>query len=240
MAFDEFDSENRIFTAVGTRPQRPDGMDKVTGRAQFGADISAPGMLHGAIVRSPHAHARIKGIDASKALALPGVKGVVTRADFPEKVSRGNADVLENCMAGEKALYDGHAVAAVAATSAHIARKAARLIEVDYEVLPHVTDVDEAMKPGARLINCARGALVDERAVAAALVAGKLGGAALDVLATEPPDPASPIYDAPNVIVTPHMAGSTHECLAAIASMAGADIARVLSGQPARHPVNRT
>ena len=83
---------------------------------------------------------------------LPGVKGVVTRADFPEKVSRANADVLENCMAGEKALYDGHAVAAVAANSAHIARKAARLIEVDYEVLPHVTDVDAAMAPDAPVL----------------------------------------------------------------------------------------
>ncbi|MFK7945209.1 MAG: xanthine dehydrogenase family protein molybdopterin-binding subunit [Paracoccaceae bacterium] len=157
MALDEFDSEHRIFTAVGTTPVRPDGMDKVTGRAQFGADISAPGMLHGAIVRSPHAHARIKGIDASKALALPGVKAVLTRSDFPENVSRGNADVLDNCMAGEKALYDGHAVAAVAATSAHIARKAVRLIEVDYEILPHVTDVDEAMKPGAPVLREAGG-----------------------------------------------------------------------------------
>ena len=152
MALDEFDSENRIFTKVGTRPVRPDGIDKVTGRAQFGADMSAPGMLHGAVVRSPHAHARIRGIDASKALALPGVKAVITRADFPGKVSRGNTDVLENVMAGEKELYDGHAVAAVAATSAALARKAARLVEVDYEVLPHVTDVDEAMKPGAPVI----------------------------------------------------------------------------------------
>ena len=157
MALDEFDSENRIFSAVGTRPVRPDGMDKVTGRAQFGADIQAPGMLHGAVVRSPHAHARIKGIDTSKALALPGVKGVLTRADFPAAVSRANADVLENCMAGEKALYDGHAVAAVAATSAQIARKAARLIEVDYEILPHVTDVDAAMLPDAPVIRDAGG-----------------------------------------------------------------------------------
>ncbi len=152
MALDEFDSENRIFTAVGTRPVRPDGIDKVTGKAQFGADIVAPGMLIGAVLRSPHAHARIKAIDTSKAEALAGVKAVVTRADFAEKVSRANADVLDNVMAGEKALYDGHAVAAVAATSAVLAKKALRLIEVDYEVLPHVTDVDEAMKPGAPVL----------------------------------------------------------------------------------------
>ena len=152
MALDEFDSENRIFTAVGTRPVRPDGIDKVTGKAQFGADLYAPGMLTGAILRSPHAHARIKSIDTSKAEALSGVKAIVTRADFNQKVGRGNADVLENVMAGEKALYDGHAVAAVAATSRAVAQKALKLIEVDYEVIPHVTDVDAAMAPGAPLI----------------------------------------------------------------------------------------
>ncbi|MEM7188620.1 MAG: xanthine dehydrogenase family protein molybdopterin-binding subunit [Pseudomonadota bacterium] len=149
MALDEYDSDNRIFSAVGTRPVRPDGMDKVTGKAQFGADFSAPGMLHGAVLRSPHAHAVIKSIDTSAAEALPGVKAVVTRADFNPNVSRGNADVLENVMASEKALYDGHAVAAVAATSPLAARKAVKAIKVDYEVLAHVTDVDEAMKPGA-------------------------------------------------------------------------------------------
>ena len=152
MALDEFDSENRIFSAVGTRPVRPDGIDKVTGKAQFGADLYAPGMLHGAVLRSPHAHARIRSIDTSAAEALSEVKGVVTRADFADSVSRGNADVLENVMAGERALYDGHAVAAVAATSASAARKALQLIKVDYEVLPHVTDVDASMQPGAPVI----------------------------------------------------------------------------------------
>ena len=149
MAFDEYDSENRIFTAVGTRPIRPDGIDKVTGKAQFGADFHAPGMLHGAILRSPHAHARIVKIDTSKAEALPGVKAVITRGDFNDKVSRANADVMENVMAGEKVLYDGHALAAVAATSPIAAKKALRAIEVEYEVLAHVTDVDAAMVPGA-------------------------------------------------------------------------------------------
>ena len=149
MALDEFDSEHRIFSAVGTRPVRPDGIDKVTGKAMFGADLSAPGMLIGAILRSPHAHARIKSIDTSAAEALSEVKGIVTRADFNPMTSRANADVLENVMAGEKALYDGHAVAAIAATSASAAKKALRLIKVDYEVIPHVTDVDESMKPNA-------------------------------------------------------------------------------------------
>lgn len=95
------------------------------------------------------------------------------------------------------------------------------------------------MKPRALLVNCARGALVDEAAVAAALTAGRLGGAALDVLEGEPPDPASPIYTAPNLIVTPHMAGSTLECLDAIAATCGADIAAVLKGAAPAFPVNR-
>ncbi|SFN36386.1 CO or xanthine dehydrogenase, Mo-binding subunit [Roseovarius lutimaris] len=154
MALDHSDKP-RTFKVVGTRPPRPDGIDKVTGRARFGADIVAPGMLTGRVLRSPHAHARIVKIDTSKARALPGVKAVVTRADFgavPEDV----ADVIDNCMAGDKALYDGHAVAAVAASSAAVARKALRLIDVDYEVLPHVTDVDAAMKPDAPVLHAGR------------------------------------------------------------------------------------
>lgn len=150
MAFDDTKIEN--FKIVGTRVKRPDGMDKVTGKAKFGADVVAPGMLHAAVVRSPHAHARIIKIDTSKAEALKGVKGVVTRADFAEGLTGGNLDVLENVMAGEKALYDGHAVAAVAATSALIARDAIKLVKVEYEVLPHVTDVDKAMKKDAPVI----------------------------------------------------------------------------------------
>ena len=73
------------FKWVGTRPVRPDGVPKVTGRALFGADLAMPGMLVGRILRSPHAHARIRSIDTSKAAALPGVKAVVTSADFPEQ-----------------------------------------------------------------------------------------------------------------------------------------------------------
>ena len=140
------------FKYVGTRPLRPDGVDKVTGRAKFGADAYAPGMLHGAIVRSPHAHAKIVKIDASRALALDGVKAVVTRADFATGLKGDNWDVLENVMADKRALYDGHSVAAVAATSALIARDAAKLVDVTYEILPHVTDVDEAMKADAPII----------------------------------------------------------------------------------------
>ena len=147
---------------IGTRPVRPDGVDKVTGRAKFGADLYLSGMLHGRVLRSPHPHARIRAIDTAKAEALPGVKAVVTRDDFQdmasEFVSAGEMlvnyrDIVRNVMAREKALYEGHAVAAVAATSVAVAKKALKLIEVDYEVLPHVIDVVEAMEPGAPLLD---------------------------------------------------------------------------------------
>lgn len=118
------------FKVIGTRPIRHDGADKVTGRAKYGADIHLPGLLHGKILRSPHAHARIVSIDTSAALAVPGVKAVVTGQDFPE-IEDGLLQIGENMvnprhlsrnlMARDKVLYDGHAVAAVAATSSHIA-----------------------------------------------------------------------------------------------------------------------
>jgi CO/xanthine dehydrogenase Mo-binding subunit len=146
------DETHAAYRLIGTRPDRPDGLDKVTGRARYGADISAPGMLHAAVVRSPYAHARIKRIDATKALALPGVKAVVTRADLPTGLTGEDWNLQENTLAGDVALYDGHAVAAVAATTKLIAQDAARLVEVEYEVLPHVTDVDAAMAPGAPVI----------------------------------------------------------------------------------------
>ncbi len=150
MALDsKTDTKPQTFKVIGTRPLRPDGIDKVTGRARFGADMSAPGMLVGLVLRSPHAHARIRSIDTSAAEALTGVHAVVTRADFGPLRDEGTADVLDNCMAGDKALYDGHAVAAVAATSGKVARQALKLIKVDYQPLPHVTDVDAAMAPDA-------------------------------------------------------------------------------------------
>lgn len=146
------DVTERVFDVVGTRPLRPDGIDKVSGRAKFGADAFAPGMLTGRVLRSPHAHARIKAIDTSKAEALPGVKAVVTAADFEDR-DDDLRDVLVNCLARDKALYDGHAVAAVAATTPAIAKKALKLIDVDYEVLPHVTDVEKAMEEGAPILH---------------------------------------------------------------------------------------
>ena len=154
-------AENK-YSVVGTRPARHDGFDKVTGAARFGADINLPGMLHGKILRSPHAHARIRSIDTSKAEALPGVMAVATAQDFPIVQARpidyenaqGNPRIIaENILADRKVLYKGHAVAAVAATNPHVAEQALDLIEVDYEVLPVVLDLHDAVKEDAPLLH---------------------------------------------------------------------------------------
>ena len=150
------------YKVIGTRPVRHDGVDKVTGRAVYGADVQMPGLLHGRILRSPHAHARIRGINIDKALKLPGVEAVVTSADLTDPGSRmvelgeGAINLRHlscNCLAREKALYKGHAVAAVAAVSPHVAEEALKLIEVDYEPLPPVIDVRAAMKSDAPLLH---------------------------------------------------------------------------------------
>lgn len=151
------------FKVIGTTPIRHDATDKVTGQARYGADITMPGLLYGKILRSPHSHAVIKSVDASKALALPGVKAVVTSADLPE-LSGNPRDVAEgsplnprfvsnNVLASGKVLYKGHAVAGVAADSVHVAEQALSLIEVDYEVLTPVLDAKEAMEPGSPILH---------------------------------------------------------------------------------------
>ena len=134
--------------AIGTRPVRPDGVEKVTGRANFGADLNLPGMLHGKILRSPHAHARIKSVDLSGALAMDGVLAAVSGKDIP-----GGGDLGDNVLAKDKALYHGHAVAAVAARSAYIAELALDEIKVEYEVLNPVMSIDDAIADGATLVN---------------------------------------------------------------------------------------
>ena len=137
----------KTFKSVGTRPARPDGVDKVTGRARYGADMNMPGQLVGRILRSPHPHATIKKIDTSKAEKLKGVKAVITSADLPD-LTDGDDDlrsVLENSMARGKVFYDGHAVAAVAAVDENTAKAALKLIDVEYKIHKHVTDVDQAI-----------------------------------------------------------------------------------------------
>ncbi len=153
----------KSYTVVGQRPVRHDGADKVTGKAIYTGDINLPGMAHARMVRSPHPHAKIKSIDASAALKLPGVLAVVTAADFPNLKNKttvmGEAgtvnlhDLAANCLANGKVLYKGQAVAAIAATSSHLADEAALLIKVEYEPLPSVTWVLDSMQPGAPILH---------------------------------------------------------------------------------------
>ena len=126
---------NKTFNVVGTRPIRHDGADKVTGRAIYGADFDAAGLLQGKILRSPHAPAKIISIDTSKAEKLDGVKAVVTSKDFPQA---GNKWLKDNILASDKVLYAGQAIAGVAASNPHVAESALSLIDVEYEVLTPV------------------------------------------------------------------------------------------------------
>ncbi len=150
------------YRVVGKRVPRPDGVDKVTGRAQFGADINLAGLLHGKVLRSPHAHAKIKSIDTSRAEAYPGVKAVVTARDLPlASLTReqlgGEYQKLKIAsdlvLASDRVLFKGQGVAAVAATNPHVAGEAVKLIEVEYEELHPLLDVLAAMEEGAPLLH---------------------------------------------------------------------------------------
>ncbi len=155
--------EKNNYKVIGTRPIRHDGEDKVTGRALYGADFSMAGLLHGKVLRSPHAHARIRSIDTHQAEAYPGVKAVITSANMPQvedgmvTLGEGGTANLKfmqnNILADDKVLYKGHAVAAIAASNQHIAEEALALIQVDYEVLSPVMDVKEAMSTEAPLLH---------------------------------------------------------------------------------------
>ena len=153
----------REFKVVGKRPVRPDGTDKVTGRARYGADVMMGGMLHGRILRSPHPHARVLSIDTSRAEAHPEVRAVAVSSDLAPAENRIRADVdgiqsnfgylSNNVLAGDKVLYVGHPVAALAATSPHAAQEALSLIRVEYEVLDSVMDIDAALADGAPVLH---------------------------------------------------------------------------------------
>ncbi|MCH7624702.1 MAG: xanthine dehydrogenase family protein molybdopterin-binding subunit [Chloroflexi bacterium] len=153
---------NITYDVIGTRPIRHDGVDKVTGRALYGADYQTAGLLHGKILRSPHAHARINSIDTGKAEALQGVYAVVTYQDLPDTPSGAAVDYGEgamdlgymrtNVMAKDKVLYVGHAIAGVAAVSDHVAEEALDLIEVEYEVLPAIVTAPDGMRGDAPIL----------------------------------------------------------------------------------------
>ncbi len=154
--------EKPAYRIIGTSPIRPDGVEKVTGKAQYGADIRLPNMISGKVLRSPHAHARIRSIDTSAAEAHPGVLAVITAKDLPiaedrmENLGESAINVKEaseNILASEKVLYRGHAIAAVAAASPHVAEEALAKIKVEYELLPPVLNVRDAMREDAPLLN---------------------------------------------------------------------------------------
>ncbi|MEX0717549.1 MAG: xanthine dehydrogenase family protein molybdopterin-binding subunit [Planctomycetaceae bacterium] len=155
-------AEEPKYKVIGTRPVRHDGYDKVTGRAKYGADVRLSGMLHGAVLRSPHAHAKIHSIDTSEAERVPGVRAIVTAADLPAQSDRvvdlGEGAVnmrhlCSNILAADTVLYRGHAVAAVAADNLHIAQEAVGKFRVEYEPLPPVLDVLAAMRPESPVLN---------------------------------------------------------------------------------------
>ena len=154
--------KDKPYRIIGTTPIRHDGYEKVTGKAKYGADIDLPGMLYGKILRSPHAHAKILSINTKKAEAIPGVKSVATANDFPlltnagidfSQVQRNPRMIAENTLAKNKVLYIGHAIAAVAANNPAIAEEALKSIEVEYEILPAVVSLKEAMAENAPLLH---------------------------------------------------------------------------------------
>ncbi len=146
---------------IGKNTIRPDGAEKVTGRAEYAADTTMPGMLWGKVLRSPHAHATIKSINTRKAESLSGVYAIATNddaVDFPldTPVILGIQDIrwmARNVLAKEKALFHGHPIAAVAAQTEEIAQKACELIEVDYEVHPWAIEINEAIKDDAPVLH---------------------------------------------------------------------------------------
>jgi 4-hydroxybenzoyl-CoA reductase alpha subunit len=171
-------------SVVGTRQPRVDAADRVTGRTRFTDDLTFPGMLHGKIVRSPHPHARILSIDATRARALPGVHAVITGADMPVRYGILPWTHDEYPLAVDRALYVGDGVAAVAAVDEATAARAADLVDVSWEVLPHVLDPALALAPDAPKVNdCAKEGNVTKRvALAFGDVDGSLAGS--DIVVT--------------------------------------------------------
>ena len=137
------------YSVVGKRATRPDAISRVSGEAVYAEDVYLPGMLYGAILRSPHPHARILRINTEKAEKLDGVKAVITAHNSKHPSA-------DSVFARDEVLYAGHKIAAVAAVDKHIARQAVSLIEVEYEILPAVFDVMESIKTDAPVIHESR------------------------------------------------------------------------------------
>ena len=139
------------FSVVGKRLPRVDGADKTIGKTMFAADMTMPGMVHAKLVRSSHAHAMITKLDTTEAKAFPGVYRVLTADDLPIK-ERDSATRSRNPLAWKEVVFSGQPVAAVLAEDEDVAQTAAGLVKIEYEVLPHILDPEEAVLPGARPI----------------------------------------------------------------------------------------
>ena len=141
---------------AGKRLNRIDGIGKVTGKHVYAADFALPGMLFGKILRSSEPHARLKQVSVDKALAIPGVRTILTAKDRPQ-IRFGTAIKDRTMFAEDVVRFRGEAIAAVAATSLEVAEAAVRAIEVEYEPLPAVFDPEEALRPGAPLVHAGWG-----------------------------------------------------------------------------------
>src|SRR6478672_4419505 len=143
----------QAYHVVGRAESRSDGDDKVSGKAIYAVDVKVPGMIHGKILRSPYAHARLTRVDASQAENFPGVFAVITRADQARLGMFGAAYKDQTIVAIDKVRYVGDPVAAVAAVDEATAEAALSLIDVEYEELKAVTSIEEALVPGAPLVH---------------------------------------------------------------------------------------
>ena len=153
------------YSAVGQRTRRLDSPPKLTGAELFTADVPVANLLHARIVGSTYAHASIRGVDATAALAVPGVVAVLTNDDLPIKRD-DHGELTAKLLAGDEALYVGHPIALVLATSDVAAQDGADLVEIDYEPLDVVFDIMEAIKPDSPLVTTAKtGAFAEEAAM---------------------------------------------------------------------------
>ena len=137
-------------TVIGTNVRRIDGVEKVSGQALYAGDLRLPGMAYAKVLRSPLPHARIRRIDSSKAAALPGVVAVVSRDNLNVASNAFGAYVKDQqILATDKVRYVGDMVAAVAAVDEAVAEEALKLIDVEYEELPAVYTIEEALRDSA-------------------------------------------------------------------------------------------
>lgn len=155
----------KVRGVVGESVERPDGVPKVKGEFLYGSDLRVEGMLHGATLRSPHPHARIRRVDTTKAARMPGVKAVLTHRDVPGRNLFGLMQPDQPVLAVDRVRYVGEPIALVAAEHPEEARRAVAAIEVEYEPLPAITDPIAALQPDAAKLHAHGNVIKDVRVV---------------------------------------------------------------------------